>query len=88
MATKLLDPKAPWVAVISPRGSVAWFKRILDNIFARLGGGVPPIPEFPDTPPVAISVKLGEGRLSTELVWPVETTQGLVSYIKKVSQEQ
>jgi hypothetical protein len=87
-ATKQLDPQAPWQAVVSPKGLVAWSKRLYDNVLAPIaGGGTLPIPEFPNTPPLAISVNFAEGRLSTELVWPVETTQGLVAYIKKVSQQ-
>jgi hypothetical protein len=87
-ATKQLDPRAPWVAVVSPKGCVAWVKRIYEKIVARFGGIGETIPEFPDTPPLAISVKLGGERVTTEFVWPVETTQGLVAYLKKVSQER
>jgi hypothetical protein len=83
-AGKLLDPQATWMGMISPKGLVAWVGRIYNNMFVS-AGGAPPIefPEFPATPAVAFSVKLADGRLSTELAWPVETTQGLVAFIKK-----
>jgi hypothetical protein len=86
-AIKLLDKQAAWQGVVSPKGCVAWFSRLFDKMLAQFGGGVTmDIPEYPDSPPVAFSLKLTDGHFSTELAWPVETLQGLAAYIKK-SQE-
>jgi hypothetical protein len=84
-AVKLLDPQAPWLALVSPKGCVAWFTRLYKLILANFAGGVqgPDIPEFPETPPVGMSLNLGDGRVSGEMAWSVETLEGLARYIKK-----
>jgi hypothetical protein len=81
---KLLDPQAPWLGVVSPKGTVAWVTRFYNKLLAQFGQGVPTIPEYPDSPPVGFSLNLAQSRLSTEMVWPAETLKGLASYIKKV----
>jgi hypothetical protein len=83
-AVKLLDPQAPWIAVISPKGCVTWFSRFFDKVIA-MTGGVPmlKIPEYPDSPALGISFKVSDGRVNTELVLPKEAIQTLVAYIKK-----
>jgi hypothetical protein len=81
---KLLDPQAPWVGLVSPKGTVAWVTRFVDRFLAHLWPNMPAIPEFPDSSPVGFSVNLSEGRLSTEMVWPVDTLKSVVVYIKKV----
>ena len=83
---KLLDPAAPWVGVQSPKGTVAWIKRFVDKFWAQLGQGAPTIPEYPDSSPVGFSVNLSDGRLSTEMVWPVDTLEGVAAFIKSVQE--
>jgi hypothetical protein len=82
-ATKLLDHRAPWHGVISPQGCVAWFSRLMETVMAQFGGPPMTIPEYPESPPVAFSLKLTEGRFSAELIWPSQTLQTLAAYIKK-----
>jgi hypothetical protein len=81
---KLLDAKAPWIGVLSPQGAVAWITRFYDKFLAHLGQGMPKIPEYPDSSPIGFAVNFSEGRLSTEMVWPVDALQGLAAYIKTV----
>ncbi len=81
---KLLDPKAPWIGVLSPQGTVAWATRFANMFMAQFGQGVPTIPEFPDSPPLGFSVNYGAGAFSTEMAWPADTLKSLAAYIKKV----
>ncbi|MBA3484899.1 MAG: hypothetical protein H0T51_24130, partial [Pirellulales bacterium] len=81
---KLLDPQAPWLAVVSPQGCVAWATRFVNTFMAQFGQGVPTIPAYPDSPPIGFSVNFSEGRLSIELVWPKDTLTSLATYIRKV----
>jgi hypothetical protein len=83
-ATKLLDQRAPWRGIISPKGCVAWFARLMGTFMAQFGGPPMTIPEYPDSPPVAFSINLTEGRFSAELVWTAETLKTLASYVKKI----
>ena len=86
-AVKLLDPQAPWRAVVSPQGCVEWFSRMWSLMIGQLGGGAPTIPEYPEAPPVAFSINFDGGQFLGEMVWPVETLEGLVTFIKKCQGE-
>jgi hypothetical protein len=85
-AIKLLDKRAPWRGLISPRGCVAWFSRLMGTFMAQFGGPPMTIPEYPDSPPVAFSFNLTEGRFIAQLVWPAETLKTLTAYIKKIQE--
>ncbi len=79
---KLLDPKAPWVALVSPQGTVQWITRWM-NLFMGQMGMVPTIPDFPSTPPVGFSLNLVDGRWEADMVLPVKMLQGLARFIKE-----
>jgi hypothetical protein len=83
-AIKLLDERAPWRGAVSPKGCVAWFSRLMGTFMAQFGAPPMTIPEYPDSPPVAFSFNLTEGRFSGELVWPAETLKSLAAYVKKI----
>jgi len=83
-ARKLLDPKASWQGLISPPGCVAWFKRMFETMLAQFGGPAPAIPEYPDSPPIGVSLKLADGRFTSEMAWPVDTLKALADFIKEV----
>lgn len=82
--TKLLDDEAAWIGLVSPKGTVAWITRFVNKLLAQFGQGVPAVPEFPETPPLGFSMRFGDGRISTEMVWPVEALRGTAEYIKKL----
>jgi hypothetical protein len=81
---KLIDPSATWTGVMSPKGCVEWVLRVYNKLLAQLGPGAPELPEYPDTPPVGFGLSLSKDRITAELVWPVETLEGLAAYIKKL----
>lgn len=81
---KLLDESSSWQALISPSGCVEWIKRIVKVFVGPQGMGMPPIPDYPTTPPVGFSFKLGGGQMRIEMAWPVDTLTGLASFIKAV----
>lgn len=78
---KLLEPNAPWQALVSPQGCVAWAKRFVDQVFGQLGGAIN-VPDFPDSPPVGFSASLAADQFHVEMVWPVDTLESLADYIK------
>ncbi|MCC6494125.1 MAG: hypothetical protein IT424_14015 [Pirellulales bacterium] len=84
-ATQLLDPAAAWQGAINLQGCAVWVERVINTFAAQFGGRqAPDLPEFPASPPVAFSVGVAEGRCSAELVWPVETLQGLAKFLKEL----
>jgi hypothetical protein len=80
---ELLPGDAPFVAYISPKGCVDWFRRMMNVMMGAFGGGGPVIREYPDTPPVGIAAGL-EGRvIETDVVLPAEMLQGLSGFIRE-----
>jgi hypothetical protein len=53
-------------------------------MLAQFGGPAPPIPEYPDSPPIGVSLKLADGRFTSEMAWPVDALKALADYIKEV----
>ncbi len=82
---KMLEPGAPWQAIVSPQGAVAWVARVVEHVFGPMAGGAGPvqIPEYPASPPVGFSANLTGNQFHAEMVWPVETLESLAAYIKK-----
>ncbi|RIK81447.1 MAG: hypothetical protein DCC67_08240 [Planctomycetota bacterium] len=80
--TGLLDQQAPWQMLISLRGGVFWVERIINTLAAHLGGRrAPDLPEFPETPPLGVSVNVTRQHFTAELVWPAETLKGLAVFL-------
>lgn len=83
VTSELLPAGSPFVAYISPKGGVQWFRRMMTVTMGALGGGGPVIPEYPQTPPVGIAADL-EGRvLQTDVMLPAEMLRGLSQFIKE-----
>jgi hypothetical protein len=82
--TALMPSDAPWVAYISPRGTVAWIRGMVENFLGGMGG--PEIPDFPETPPIGISIRFVDGRLAADMIVPADMIAGLVEYIQTVSE--
>jgi len=80
---KLLEPGASWQVFVSPQGTVQWGSRLATLLLAQFGGTAPDVPDYPDSPPVGFSWTLTGGQLHAEMVWPIETLDGLAAYIKK-----
>lgn len=81
---KLLDNRATWLAVISPRGLSQWVRRGLGAWFRF--GGAPLLPEITETPPIGFSLNLENDLLEADLVWPIETIDALVDYFKELQE--
>jgi hypothetical protein len=79
VATKLLDPSAPWTTLVSPSGAVAWAARGAQSWAATFGGNLN-IPPFPATAPMGVSFTLKQGEFRGELVLPVQLLQGIADY--------
>jgi hypothetical protein len=82
-AARLLPDEAPFVAVISPQGCVNWFRRMINAMVQVFGAGGPPIPDYPETPPIGIAIGLQGRVVETDVVFPAEMIDGLSMYIKQ-----
>jgi len=80
---QLVDEHSPWIAVVSPRGSVQWLTRWLKALMIQLGEA-PQIPPFPATPPIGFTFALVEAHCKVDLVLPVETLKGMAKFIQTV----
>jgi hypothetical protein len=81
---KMLSPHASWELYLSPPGVVAWVKRIVEQFIAPMAGQVPPIPEFPASPPIGISVGKVGPIGEVDVVWPGESLEALAEFIEKL----
>jgi hypothetical protein len=81
---KLLPAGTAWKMYISPAGTVELAKVLLD----RFGQKQIELPDFPDTPPVAMGMNFTATGVEARLALPSETIEGLGSYIIKVRQMQ
>lgn len=82
--TKLLDAKAPLTLLLSPQGIAAWATRAVELFYAPFGMGTPEVPQFPESPPVGLSVNVVDNQFQAEMVWPVETLKELAVYVGKI----
>jgi hypothetical protein len=80
--TKLLDPKAPWIALVSPQGLVAWISRGVQTWAATFGGDIK-IPPFPATAPIGFSFNLASGQFHSEVVVTEETLNDIAEYVSQ-----
>ncbi|MCA9236775.1 MAG: hypothetical protein KDA44_14970 [Planctomycetales bacterium] len=85
---KLLDPQSPWRALVSPQGCVTWAERVVAKFLENVGAFMTPpdFPEFAATAPVGVSLRVTNGQLAAECVWPSETLAGLAEYVQKVNE--
>ena len=84
---KLLPTDAPWVGYVSPSGSVAFFKRMMDTMMPE-GMPRPNIPDFPASPPIGVAVKALPGELQAEIVVPSAMLDAIGKYVGMVQNEQ
>ena len=81
--TAALLPEDPvFVAYLSPRGTVAWFKHIATRFAPPHPLGE--MPEFRETPALGFSAKIVTGGLETEFVVPTEFPEVVKEYIESV----
>jgi hypothetical protein len=83
VTVKLLDGAAPWKALVSPSGCVQWFTRIMNKMMGQFGGAAPPIPVYPDSPPIGFSMNLADGQFRGEMAWPVEALKALAEFVEE-----
>lgn len=81
-----LDPAAPWQALVSPQGCVAWFERVVTLFYKNIGGIVTPpdIPDFADSSPVGVAARVVEGQLAVDVVAPADAVTALSEFIADV----
>jgi len=84
---RLLDKRAPCVAVVSPKGYAEIIARFMNSMMGQFGGGAPTIPDYPDAPPVGFSFNLVDGRWEGDMALPVEMLKGLAQFIKTAQQQ-
>ncbi len=78
----MLSTDAFWKLYINPAGCVQLADRFVNEFVVHLTNRGATIPEFPDSPPLGISVDLAEGRLEVDFVCPTATLEAIASYIK------
>ena len=79
---QLIEEDTPWIAIVSPRGSVQWLTRWMK---ALMGGNLDKLPQlspFPPTPPIGISFALEEGCFEADLVLPSETLNAIAEFVQ------
>ncbi len=81
---ELLPGKAQFLALVSPRGLVDMIRTVIQA--AVPPGAIPPLPEFPDTPPVGFAAQMGGQGVQTTLVVPSQVLEGIGDYIQLVQQ--
>ncbi|HEX6960538.1 MAG TPA: hypothetical protein VF175_01620, partial [Lacipirellula sp.] len=82
-SARLLNENANLLALVSPKGLVAYIDRVYNKFLAPLGPGGFELPEYPESPPIGMTLAVGDDRVTGEIVWPAETLSGLADYIKK-----
>jgi hypothetical protein len=80
---RLLSDDASLLSLLSPRGLLAYVSRAYNTFLAPLGGGGIEFPEYPESPPIGMTLAVGGDRVTGEVVWPAETLSGLAAYMKK-----
>ncbi len=77
----MLPKGSQWAGLLSLQGLV----QTGANIFATFTGGqAPPLPLFPDTPPLGFGVKLSAEGVEKNLALPIETIKAVKSYAGKI----
>jgi hypothetical protein len=79
-AAGLLPKGAQWAGYFSPKGA---FEMGMMIARAIAPDEIPPIPDFPATPPAALAAKATGGNFETDLVIPAETWEAAVGYAMK-----
>ena len=78
--TKLLPSGSQWTFFISPQGSVALVHRIMTAMMPELADAMH-LPEFPQTPPIGVGIKLSATGLEKRLVIPAAVLDGVASFL-------
>ena len=81
--TKLLPDRLAVDFLHQPAGSVAWVNRIMTAIMPPQAGGLR-LPEFPQTPPVGVGVKLSATGLDQRLVIPAAVLDSIGPFIRQI----
>jgi hypothetical protein len=81
--TKLLPEGSQWIFYISPQGSVASVHRIMTAVMPPQAGDMR-LPEYPQTPPVGIGVKLSAAGLEKRLVIPGAVLDSVGPFIRQI----
>ena len=79
---QLIEEDKPWIAIVSPRGSVQWLRRWMKAMMGELSDELQQLPPFPPTPPIGISFSLVEGCCELDLVLPSETLNAIAEFVQ------
>jgi hypothetical protein len=79
---KMLPAGSQWVGYVSPSGSVAFAKWVVDTMTPEAAyGSKPNIPEFPACPPIGVAVKALPNELQTEAVATSAVLEAIGKYV-------
>jgi hypothetical protein len=82
-ANRLLVDESQWRAFFSPHGYTTWSSREMDAIVSAPVVGGPLVRPFPQTPPIGAAGGVKGGELWIDVAVPVQTIQGVGTYLKK-----
>ncbi len=80
----LLPPDAPFVAYLSPQGTIDLVKRMLADYLPPGMQDRLSIPDFPQTPPLGFAITSAPNELQATLVVPAEVLKAVGKYIQHI----
>ena len=84
----LLPTTNHWVGYMNMAGYVDLAKKVFGMVMAAQGGGgagfIPPIPPFPDAPPIGFAAGLGSSSIEAHVVIPMSTAEATRDYVMQV----
>jgi hypothetical protein len=83
-AAALLPADSQWLGYLNVGGYVELAKKFMGAAMAAGGGGanfLPPIPPFPDAPPVGFSARVNSTSLEGHIVVPMGLAEAVRDYV-------
>jgi hypothetical protein len=85
-AAALLPPESHWVGYMNVGGYMELVKKFMAAALAANGGPnfFPPIPPFPDSPPIGFSAKVNPASLEGHIVVPMGLAEAVRDYVMQM----